>query len=143
MMRSIAAAAAMIAFLWPRRGLRLKYRALRLEFFTFGAAAKGSERSLQPRVERRDRGFDLFDRLQMLTDQEAMMVAQASFQRGGEFLARAGELGMAEFGQPPRVALARHDRLQDAPAAPAQDVGNDRGQLDVGLLQRRLNPLGV
>ena len=40
------------------------------------------------------------------------MVAQASFQRGGEFLAHAGEPGMAEFGQPPRVALARHDRLQ-------------------------------
>ena len=71
------------------------------------------------------------------------MVAQASFQRGGEFLARAGEPGMAEFGQPPRVALARHDRLQDAPAAQAQNVGNDRGQLDVGLLQRRLYPLGV
>ena len=49
---------------------------------------------------------------QMLTDQEAMMVAQASFQRSGELLARAGELGMAEFGQPSRIALARHDRLQ-------------------------------
>ena len=72
-----------------------------------------------------------------------MMAAQASFQRGGEFLARAGEPGMAEFGQPPRVALARHDRLQDAPAAPAQDVGNDRGELDVGFLQRCLYPLGV
>jgi hypothetical protein len=81
-----------------------------------GGAAKGSERSLQPRVELRDRGFDLFDRLEMLTDQEAMMVAQASFQRGGEFLAREREPGMAEFGQPPRVALARHDRLQHAPA---------------------------
>ena len=108
-----------------------------------GGVAKGGERGLQPRVEFRDRGFDLFDRLQMLADQEAMMVAQASFQRGGEFLARAGELGMAELGQPSRIALARHDRLQDAPAAPAQDIGNDRGQLDVGLLQRRLNPLGV
>ena len=38
MMQSIAAAKAMIAFLWPRRGLRLKYRALRLEFFTLVAA---------------------------------------------------------------------------------------------------------
>src|SRR5208282_2195886 len=38
MTRSIAAATAMIALLWPRRGLRLKYRALRLEFFTFIAA---------------------------------------------------------------------------------------------------------
>ncbi len=102
-----------------------------------GVVAKGSERGLEPRVELRDRGFDLIDRLEMLTDQKAMMAAQASFQRGGEFLARAGELGMAEFGQPPRVALARHDRLQDAPAAKAQNVGNDRGQLDVGLLQRR------
>src|SRR5271165_3529638 len=37
-MRRIAAATAMIAFLWPRRGLRLKYRALRLEFLTFVAA---------------------------------------------------------------------------------------------------------
>src|SRR5208283_4690679 len=108
-----------------------------------GVVAKGSEGSLQPRVELRDRGFDLLDRLQMLTDQEAMMVAQASFQRDGELLARAGELGMAELSQPPRVALPRHDRLQDAAAAPAQDVGNDRGQLDVGLLQRRLNPLSV
>ena len=96
----------------------------------FGVVAKGSKRGLQPRVELGDRGFDLFDRLKMLTDQEAMMIAQASFQRGGEFLARAGEPGMAEFGQPPRGALSRHDRLQDAPAAPAQDVGNDRGQLD-------------
>src|SRR5208283_1036718 len=87
-----------------------------------GVVAKGSEGSLQPRVELRDRGFDLLDRLQMLTDQEAMMVA---------------------LSQPPRVALPRHDRLQDAAAAPAQDVGNDRGQLDVGLLQRRLNPLSV
>src|SRR5208283_2516105 len=60
-----------------------------------GVVAKGSEGSLQPRVELRDRGFDLLD------------------------------------------------RLQNAAAAPAQDVGNDRGQLDVGLLQRRLNPLSV
>ena len=38
-MRSIAAATAMIAFLWPRRGLRLKYRALRLEFTLIAARA--------------------------------------------------------------------------------------------------------
>src|SRR5208283_1621886 len=37
-MRSIARATAMIAFLWPRRGLRLKYRARGLEFFTLIAA---------------------------------------------------------------------------------------------------------
>jgi hypothetical protein len=85
-----------------------------------GGVAKGGERGLQPGVELGDRGFDLFDRLQML-----MMVAQASFQRGGEFRACAGELRMAEFGQLSRVALARHDRLQDAPTALAQDVGND------------------
>ena len=32
-----------------------------------GVVAKGSERDLEPRVELRDRGFDLFDRLEMLT----------------------------------------------------------------------------
>jgi hypothetical protein len=90
-----------------------------------GGGAKGGERGLEPLVELGDRGFDLFDRLEMLTDEEAMMVAQASFQRGGEFRAGAGELRMAELGQPSRVALARHDRLQDAPTAKAQDVGND------------------
>jgi hypothetical protein len=35
------------------------------------------------------------------------------------------------------------NRLQDAPAAEAQDVGYDRGELDIGLFQGRLNPLGV
>ena len=34
----------MIAFLWPRRGLRLKYRALRLEFLTLVAAKAGNLR---------------------------------------------------------------------------------------------------
>ena len=73
--------------------------------------AKGRQRGLQPRVEFAHRGFDLLDRLEMLADQEAMMIAQASLQRRGEVLARAGEPGVAEFGQTSRIALARHDRL--------------------------------
>ena len=80
---------------------------------------------------------------QMLTDQEAMMVAQASVERCGNSAAGAGELlRVAEFGQPSRIALAGHDRLQDASAPEAQDVGNDRGQVDVGFLRRRLKSAG-
>ena len=57
---------------------------------------------------------------QMLTDQEAMMVAQASVERCGNSAAGAGELlRMAEFGQPSRIALGGHDRLQDASAPEA------------------------
>ncbi len=112
-------------------------------FQSLDGLPKRSKRGLQVRVEFRNRGFDLFDRLQMLADQEAMMVARTPLQGGDEVLARAGELGMTERRQPPRIALARHDRLQDAPAAEAQDIRNDRGELDIGLLQRRLNPLGM
>ena len=42
----------------------------------------------------------------MLADQEAMMVARTPLQGGGEVLARAGELGMTELRQAPRIALA-------------------------------------
>src|SRR5208283_3219536 len=200
-MRSSAAATAMIAFLWPRRGLRLRYRARRLEFFTLIAARaawtstgfsqgaplrrrferlrpalsssrghmpaqetrwsavgksvmsapasastvwatlppkpgmsfsrsaafqKGGEGGLEPCVEFRDGPLELLDRLQVLADQEPMMIARTSVQRGGEFLARASKPRMAVFGQPSRIALSRNKRLHDAPAADAQDVGNDR-----------------
>jgi hypothetical protein len=39
------------------------------------------------------------------------------------------------------IAFTRHDGLQNAPAAPAQNVGQDRCHLDVGLIERRLDPL--
>ena len=108
-----------------------------------GGVQKGGERGLEPCVELSDGPFELLDRLQVLPDQEAMMIARTSVQRGGEILAGAGEPRMAEFGQSSQIALPCDDCLQDAPAAEAQDVGNDRGELDVGFLQRRLNPLGV
>jgi hypothetical protein len=58
----------------------------------------------------------------VLPNQKAMMVAQTPLQSGGEVPARASELGMAEFRQTQQIVFARHDRLQDAPTAPAQDI---------------------
>ena len=102
-------------------------------------AAKGGERGLQPRIEFRDRRFDLFDRLPMLTDQELMMVAQMSLQRRGEYLARASSLewpsSARRRGSVSPVTIAFRMRRPLRP--------RDRGQLDVGLFQRRLNPLGM
>jgi hypothetical protein len=76
-----------------------------MSFSRSTASRNGASAASEARVELSDRGFDLFDRLQVLADQEAMMVARTPLQGGGEVLARAGEPGMAEFGQPSRIAL--------------------------------------
>jgi len=55
-----------------------------------GGVQKGGERSLEPRVEFPDGPLELLDRLQVLADQEPVMIARTSVERGGEFLPRAG-----------------------------------------------------
>ena len=48
---------------------------------------------------------------------------------------------LGQLGERGRVLGARHQRLEDLPPRLAQDVGGDRGQLDVRPLQRLPQPV--
>lgn len=52
---------------------------------------KRAERGLDPRIEFAPRGFDLLDRLEMLADQEAMVIADAAGECRDQRLARGGK----------------------------------------------------
>ena len=55
----------------------------------FDGTTKGSQRSLDPRVEFPNGGFDLLDRLQVLADQEPVMIPRAAGERRRAGAARA------------------------------------------------------
>ena len=84
----------------------------RNSFQSLDDIAKRRECDLQPGVEFGNGGFDLLDRLQVLSDEKAMMVAQASVQRGDEFLMRTGKPRMTQSGQYSWISFAPHDRFQ-------------------------------
>jgi len=78
----------------------------------------------------------------MLTDQEAMMVAQASFRRGGEVLARERRAGDGRV----RPAAAGRFGPTRSPSRCAGRVPprmSEMTEASLMFLQRRLNPLGV
>ena len=50
---------------------------------------------------------------------------------------------MRERGEPLRIALACHQRIEHRAPAPAQHVGEHGVELDVGILQRLVDALGV
>jgi hypothetical protein len=52
-------------------------------------------------------GFDLFDRLLVLADQETVVSADATVEGRDQSLARGGKPGTAEIGQTPRAGFAR------------------------------------
>src|SRR6516162_9082025 len=50
---------------------------------------------------------------------------------------------VGQFSQPERALDARDHRLDHPPAAHAEDIADDRVQLDVGFFERFLNPLDM
>ena len=64
-------------------------------------------------------------------------------QRLPQPLRRRAEPGVGERRQPGGVGLARHERLEHRPAALAQQLGHDAVELDVGVLERLLQPQHV
>ena len=104
--------------------------------------AKGRERGLDPRVESRDRRFQLLDGLQVLTEQEAMMLADAAVQSVRKIASpwrqaadRRGRASLAGSVSPAMIAFRMRRPLI------AQDIRDHRRQLDVGFLQHRLDAL--
>ena len=79
----------------------------------------------------------------MLSQQEPMMGRHAAAQRLAEF--RAGRLhARACQGRQGRsVRLARDERVQNPPPTRPHHIGQDAGELEVGILQHLLDPLHV
>src|SRR4051812_50198123 len=77
----------------------------------------------------------------MLIEKKAVMVPDTAVERLDKGVSRAAETPAAEFGKMARIRLTGDHRLEDAPPTGAQDVRDHRGQLDVRLLQHRLEAL--
>ena len=103
--------------------------------------AEGRKGGLGARIECRHRLLQLLDGLQMLIEKKAVMVPDTAVERLDEGVSRAAETPAAEFGKMARIRLTCDHRLEDAPPTGAQDVRDHRGQLDVRLLQHRLEAL--
>jgi hypothetical protein len=105
--------------------------------------AKGLDQSVDLRIDLVDRRVDGVDLLQMQAQQEAVMPGDAAAQR-------CLQVGWAGFDPP--VGQCRQsigvgfagDQGFDHPATgQAQNVRDDRVELDVGVLQRLLQPLDM
>jgi hypothetical protein len=79
----------------------------------------------------------------MLTEQEPMMLADTAGENFHQLGPRAAKALMAKRGELFGIRLAGDQGLQHAPPAGAHDVRDHRTQLDVRLLQNRLDTLHV
>src|SRR3954469_25225785 len=103
--------------------------------------AKGRKCGLDARIECRHRLLQLLDGFQMLIEKKAVMLPDTAVESLNEGVSRAAKTRAAEFGKMARIRLTGDHRLEDAPPTGAQDVRDHRGQLDVRLLQHRLEAL--
>src|SRR5262249_29219336 len=85
----------------------------------------------------------VLDMAEVLSDKEAMMCRQPPTQRVFEPLARAPQPSMRLAGKRRRIRLSCRDAVQDRPPREAEDVGDDRRELDVGVLEHLLDAVGV
>src|SRR5215475_4295075 len=79
----------------------------------------------------------------MESQHEPMMISQPSMQCIVQLLTGRLDPVVGEFSQFPRISDAVDHRLDHSPAAEADDVADDRVELDVGLFKRLLNPLDM
>ena len=104
---------------------------------------KGRQRGLNAGVEGCNAVLQLLNRPQMLTEQESMMLPDTAGENFHQLSPRAAETLMAKRGELFGIRLACDHGLQHAPPAGAHDVRDHRTQLDVRLLQNRLDTLHV
>ena len=79
---------------------------------------------------------------QQLAQQQRMMGAEAALQCLPQRRQLGPQATLGQFGQHGRVVGSRDQRVQHRPAGHAQHVAGDRAQLDPGVLQDLLQPLG-
>jgi hypothetical protein len=78
------------------------------------------------------------DLLQMQSQQEAVMPGHATAQRLAKSFGCRLEARVGELGQAPGITLTGNQGLDHPSPGQAHDIGNDRVELDVGVLQRLL-----
>ena len=116
----------------PRNGLQLG-----------DGGAKGFDMRVDLLIDPGDGFVEHVDLLEVQGEQEAVVFGHPAAQRLAQGLGRAPDPPMRQLGKPGGVGLAVDQRLDHRPAADPGDVGDRRIELDVGVLQRLLQPLDV
>ncbi len=105
--------------------------------------AKGLDVSVDLLIDVADRRVDGIDLLQMQAQQEAVVAGDAAAQRFAKGLGWRLDPAVGQPGQGVGIAFSSNQRLDHRPTAEAHDVRDDRVELDVGVLQRLLQPLDM
>src|SRR3984893_1947391 len=84
--------------------------------------AKGLDRSLYPRLERRDGLLQVLDHSEMLIEQESVMGRDLALQRSRQGFARSRQSPVAQSRQLPGVGLAGDDRFEHSSATLAEHI---------------------
>jgi hypothetical protein len=107
------------------------------------AVRNGARASPQTRLDLLDGGFEGVDLGEVQLQQEAMMSHHAAVQGGHELGAGGFEAAAGEVGQAVGIGLAGDQGLEDGATTHAEEVAEQAGQLEVGVLQRLPDPQGV
>jgi hypothetical protein len=93
-------------------------------------------------VHARNRRVEVLQVGKLLTQPEDVVGLQPTNDRLCERLPLGPQLPARQLSQRPRVGLAAEQALQDLPGREPAHVGDDCGQLAVGVLKDRLQPIG-
>ena len=96
---------------------------------------KGGEQRVHLPLEARDPLGEMVDQHQMLAHEERVVAREAAVQRRRQFVGRGLEPPVGERREPDGIGLAGDQRRQNASAVGAEQIGDHRGELDVGILQ--------
>jgi hypothetical protein len=105
--------------------------------------AKGLDIGVDLLVDLMDRRVDGVDLLEMQSQQEAVMAGHAAAQRCLQFVWRGFDPAVGQGRQSAGVGFAGDQRFDHPTTGQTHDVGDDRVELDVGVLQRLLQALDV
>jgi MreB/Mbl protein len=105
--------------------------------------AKGLDRSLDLRLERRDGLLQVFNHSEMLTEQESVMGRDLALERSRQGFARSRQSPVAQSRQLPGVGLAGADRFEHPSPALAEHIRHYWSQLHISVFEYLLDALLV
>ena len=106
-------------------------------------AAKGLDMGVDLLIDLADGGVDRIDMLEEQPQHKPMMVSHPATQRRLKLGLRCPDAPVGQDRQCERIGLTGDQSLDHPAAGEAHDVGDDRIELDVGILQRLLDPLDM
>ena len=112
-------------------------------FEQLGRLTKRAERRLQPGVDRREGAVEGVDEVEVQPEVEAVLVGDMTAQRLEELAVARLDPALLEPQERLGFVVPSGDGLEHRPAGLPDDVRHHAGQLDVGILQRLLDPLNV